>query len=63
LKPKGIAQPRQESRGTVMIDDGLGDGSPEFGHAFSEPLRHAATVKRQICGSRALHCENSRVSG
>ena len=40
-----------------MIDDSLGDRSPEFGHAFSEPLRHAATVKRQICGSRAFHCE------
>ncbi len=55
LKPKGIAQSRQESRGAVIVDDGFGDRGAEFGHAFGEPLRHAAAMQRQICDSGAFH--------
>src|SRR5262245_20548000 len=57
LKPKRIAQSREKRRSAVIMNDGFGDGRAKFGHALGEPLRHAAAMQRQICGSGAFHWE------
>jgi hypothetical protein len=37
------------------MDDALGDGGTEEGHAFGEPGRHTSAVEGEIGGSGALH--------
>jgi hypothetical protein len=44
LKPERVAQAREQRLGAVAVDDGLGDGGAEQGHAFRQPRRHAAAV-------------------
>src|ERR1700752_1801572 len=55
LEPEGIAQPREKSRGAIILDDGFGDSRTQFGHSFGKPLRHAAAMERKICDARAFH--------
>jgi hypothetical protein len=37
------------------VDDRFGYSCAELGHSLGKPLRHAAAVKRKVCGSRTFH--------
>ena len=55
LEPERIAQPAEERRMAVVMDDALGDRRAERRHARRQPLRHASAMQRKIGDAGTLH--------
>ena len=48
LEPERIAQPAEERRMAVVMDDAFRNGGAERRHARGQPLRHASAMQRKI---------------
>ena len=55
LEPERIAQPAEQRRLAVVMDDALRDGRAERRHPRRQPRRHASAMERQIGNARAFH--------
>jgi hypothetical protein len=53
LKPEWVRKPAQELVAAVMMHDRLGDYRSKPRHSGSQPMRHAATMEREISASGA----------
>ena len=64
LEPERVAEAGKEFRRAVVVQDALGDGRAQPGHAVGEPGRHMPAMQRQVGVSRAFHasdhCSRSR---
>src|SRR6266436_2657923 len=60
LKPERMRQPLQEFVAAVMMDDSLADNGAKQGHAFSQPRRNTAAVKRKI-GAACSSCHDCSI--
>src|ERR1044072_3495849 len=55
LKPEWIAEPRQEERCSIFVDDCFCDRGSERHHALRQPRGHAAAMKWKISNAGTFH--------
>ena len=55
LEPERIAQPGEKFRRPIRGNNVLDNHRAELGHAFAQPRRYTASVKREIGGAGTLH--------
>jgi hypothetical protein len=51
LKPEWVRQSAQELIAAVLVDNSLGDYRSEPRHSVPQPMRHSATMEREISAS------------
>src|SRR3954470_4864100 len=55
LEPERIAQPGEQFRRAVVVENTLGNRGAQHRHALGKPRRHTPAMQRQVGDSGALH--------